>query len=104
MRRWHEDYKIAYREWKKHHSDHVQQNKDRPVGYDKFNRKPGQPACEVECPCDNQVGRFRKIDAFDCGKARCMVCHNHKFWRKEPTRQEEKAKLSFSEQLREFQL
>jgi hypothetical protein len=95
MRRWHQDRKIALREWKKHHRSHVEQNK-----YD--NRKLGRDPYEIDCVCDEQIGRFRKKDAFDCGHSQCVTCHSDKFPKREKHDQELLSELSFKEQLREM--
>jgi hypothetical protein len=59
MRRRHEEQTIARREWRVH----------RRLAHD--NRPTG-------CPCDEQVGRFRKRRGLGCGKARCQLCHFEK--------------------------
>ncbi len=48
------------------------------------------------------LGRFRKKDAFDCGRSKCGICHCDKIMRPGRTRQEEAARLSFREQEREM--
>lgn len=100
MRRWHEDYKIAYREWRKHHKSHIERNKDNQYGfgYDRIGRDP----YEVDCVCDTQVGRFRKKDAWDCGNTRCGICHNDKFPKRIKHEQEILSEISFREQLKDF--
>lgn len=50
---------------------------------------------------DKNAGRCRKTKAFDCGKTRCFLCSSHKVPRRELTRQEMKAELSFREQKEE---
>jgi len=30
--------------------------------------------------CELQAGRFRKKTALDCGKAKCVLCHNEKIF------------------------
>jgi hypothetical protein len=49
-----------------------------------------------------QKGRFRKKHAFDCGNTRCGGCHPDKYPRRKKTRQEKRADLFFTEQLRDF--
>jgi hypothetical protein len=82
MRRYHEEAPRTVREHRKHLRSH------------------GWPKGEVSCPCDKQAGRFRKTDAFDCGKTLCRVCHHEK-WRRngghELTRQEVLAELKQKE-------
>lgn len=94
MKRWHEDWKIAYREWKKHRRIHVEVN-----GY---SNRVGVSAYVVDCECDEQVGRFRKMDAYDCGKRRCWMCHGDKYPKRSKHEHEIKSEDSFGEQLREF--
>ena len=36
---------------------------------------PKQP---VDCICELQAGRLRKLKALDCGRPRCLVCHFEK--------------------------
>lgn len=64
MRRYYEELTITRRQHRTH-----------------MRRLHGWPKKPVTCPCDRQQGRFRKIDAFDCGKTRCSVCHSEKFGR-----------------------
>ena len=96
MKRWHEDYSVAYRQWKIHHKSHVDTNKY-------LSRyRIGKDPYKVDCVCDEQVGRFRKMDAWDCGNPQCGICHSDKFPKRQLTIKEEKANRSFKEQLREF--
>ena len=91
MKRWHDDYFISLREWKKHHRSHVEHNIEYgPVGRDPW---------DVKCPCDKQIGRFRKKDAYDCGNARCYICHSDKLPKRCLTAQEINSLISFKEQL-----
>lgn len=101
MRRWHEDFTVSKREWKKHHRSHVESNKRSPYsfGSDRIGKDP----YEVDCPCDEQIGRFRKKDAWDCGKTQCYICHGDKYPKREKTRQELRSDISFEEQLKEQQ-
>jgi hypothetical protein len=102
MKRWHEEMRITYREWREHWLIHVDANKVRAIGYGFFQREPGSDPEDVECPCDEQPGRFRKRDAYDCGKPGCLICHGDKFPRRKLTKQEMIASLQFEEQLREL--
>ncbi len=102
MKRWHEDWNVTRREWKEHRRFHVESNKERGVGYGPSQREPGSDPRDVDCVCDEQLGRFRKKDAHDCGRAGCQVCHADKFPKREITCQERVAELRFREQLREF--
>ena len=94
MKRWHQDYAKSHKEWKKHRKSHVESNKGR-MPY------PGYDPQEVTCACDNQVGRFRKKKAFDCGNPKCGICHQDKFPKRSPTEQEVMSDLDFKEQLDE---
>ena len=85
MKRWHEDEQIARREWKKHRRMHVEDNKDRS-GY-----RIGVSPYIVDCECDEQVGRFHKKDAWDCGNPHCGVCHSDKYPKRSKHEQEIKA-------------
>jgi hypothetical protein len=100
MKRWHEDYKITLREWKKHRRSHVESNKNYSIGYQ--GKRVGVSAYVVDCECDEQKGRFRKKDAFDCGNPRCNVCHYAKYPKREKHEHEIKSELSFKEQLKEL--
>jgi hypothetical protein len=94
MKRRHEDRKVAYREWKKHRRIHVENNRRR--------NRVGVSAYVVDCECDEQVGRFRKTDAYDCGNRRCWICHGGKYPKRSLEAQEIKSQVSFREQLREL--
>lgn len=99
MKRWHEDYAVIRRQWRRHRRGHVESNKGRSQGDGPGQRRPGSDPADVDCRCDDQPGRFRKRDAHDCGRARCQVCHGYKFPKREPTRQERVADRVFREQL-----
>jgi hypothetical protein len=58
----------------------------------------GWPRLPVTCVCDLQAGRFRKRDAYDCGRPRCGVCHHEK-WPRQQTRAEKLAELRLVEQV-----
>lgn len=94
MKRWYEDWKVTYREWKKHRRMHVEVNR--------YRNRVGVSAYVVDCECDEQVGRFRKTDAYDCGKPRCWMCHGDKYPKRSKHEQEIESDLSFREQLREL--
>ena len=49
-----------------------------------------------------QLGRFRKKDAWDCGRSRCAGCHSDKYPKRTPTRHEEESSRAFREQLAEM--
>jgi hypothetical protein len=90
VRRWHADYPITYREWKKHYLGHVESNLN-------FAREVGKDPHDIDCDCDVQRGRFRKKRAFDCGKTRCRLCHADKYPRRQKARQEVLAELKLQE-------
>ena len=90
MKRWHEEFHITYREWKKHYLSHVQSNID-------GSREPGKDPYEVDCVCDVQKGRFRKSDAWDCGHTRCYLCHSDKYPKRNKSYQEICADLKLKE-------
>lgn len=92
MKRWHEDYPRALREWKRHYREHVESNVF-------FGREVGEDPYEIECVCDAQQGRFRKRRAFGCGNTRCQLCHGDKYPRREKTRQELLAEMKLREGL-----
>lgn len=96
MKRWHDDYKITLREWKKHRNLHVQYNMT------SASNRIGLSPYEVDCKCDEQKGRFRKIDALDCGHARCYLCHSDKFKKRSKTKKELDFDLKYEESLREL--
>jgi hypothetical protein len=102
MKRWHEELRITYRNWRAHRQIHVEINQSRGVGSGPFQRQPGSDPRTVDCVCDEQAGRFRKQDAHDCGNPRCPICHGEKYPRRTLTRQEILAGLRFQEQLREI--
>lgn len=95
MRRWHEDYRISLREWKKHRKNHVEGNM-------RSSTRIGLDPDEVDCACDEQVGRFRKMDAWDCGVVHCWVCHGNKYPKREKHEHEIRADISFREQMKDF--
>ena len=84
MRRWHEDLHVTRAHWR----EHLKIVHDWP-------RKP------LDCECELQVGRFRKIGGHGCHKARCLLCHRHKIFR-EPTRQEIVTAIALREQVYEL--
>ena len=83
MRRWHQDVRVTL----SHQREHLKVVHDWP-------RRP------LDCPCEVQLGRFRKIGGHGCGKARCLLCRFDKIFQV-PTRAERIARLRFREQLRE---
>lgn len=95
MKRYHDEINITKRNWLKHRRMHIDSN----LNNHKF---PGYDPYEVDCECDNQKGRFRKKDAFDCGNPQCKICHSDKFPKREPTRKEIKSNLDFKEQKKEL--
>lgn len=91
MKRWHQEKSITCRNWKKHKKIHIQSNLDKQ-------KYPGQDPYQVDCVCDDQKGRFRKKDAYDCGKSKCQICHSYKFPKRLPTNKEIKSNWSFKEE------
>jgi hypothetical protein len=84
MKRWHEEVSKYRQQWRKltHRSD---------------------PAIGRVEECGSELGRYRKKHALDCGKARCGVCHYHKFYEKSDRHEfEVRSDDSFREQLREL--
>ncbi len=76
MKRWHEEINIAKRNQK--------------------------VRCKLVNSDDVPLGRYRKRDAYDCGKTQCGLCHNDKFPKRELTRKENLAKFNYKEQLKEL--
>lgn len=95
MKRWHLELSVTTRNWKEHRKIHVESNKT-------WNRSIGQDPYEVDCACDDQIGRFRKKDAYDCGNTRCYICHSDKLPKRQLHEQEQISELSFQEQVAEF--
>lgn len=102
MKRWHEEVNVSRRQWKLHRRMHVERNKNWSIGYRPNQRKPYSDPYEVACDCDDQIGRFRKKDAYDCGHTECFGCHSDKYPKRTPTEQEQMSELSFKEQLKEM--
>lgn len=94
MKRWHQEAGRTYREWRKHYLNHVEMNL---YGGQK---RVGKSPLEVDCVCDGQVGRFRKIKAFDCGNTQCTICHHDKYPSRRKTRREVRSDATFKEALR----
>jgi hypothetical protein len=83
MQRWHRDVRITRRHWR----EHLTLVHDYP-------RRP------LDCVCELQVGRFRKIGGHGCGKARCLLCKADKIFQV-PTHKDRLADLRFAEGLAE---
>ncbi len=73
MKRWHEDYFHSLRHWKRFHS--------------------------LAYKHDLPVGKFRKKKSFDCGNARCYICHSDKYPKRDLTRKEIISSLNHKEQM-----
>lgn|SRR5690348_12368468 len=97
MKRWHDEVVLTTRNWRNHRRMHVESNKNHPGG------RIGISAYEVDCECDEQKGRFRKRDAYDCGNPRCWVCSCGKFPKRKRTHRERQVLRSLREQVRELQ-
>jgi hypothetical protein len=95
MKRWHEEYNVFYRQWKTHRKSHVESNKDMS------RNRIGLSPQVIDCACDEQVGRFRKKDAWDCGNPQCGICHSDKFPKRSLTNREVKSNFSYKEQLKD---
>ena len=54
MKRWHDDYKITLREWKKHRQTHIDSNKSQSA------YRIGKKADEIDCVCDLQIDDLEK--------------------------------------------
>lgn len=97
MKRWQVDRKIALREWRKHHRNHIKLN------IDGSGKRIGKDPLQVDCVCDGQIGRFRKKDAWDCGNPKCQLCHSYKFPKREKTRKELLFEADLKGQLQELE-
>src|SRR5277367_3831569 len=95
MKRWHQEFAIAKRNWQDHQRLHIEENKRNS------DRRIGQDPSVVDCECDEQIGRFRKRDAY-CSKTRCSLCKGHKLPKRTQTAQEIMSELSFAEQLKDL--
>lgn len=71
MKRWHEDIAVMMRQKRRDHLNYVRR----------------------ALP----LGRFRKRDAFDCGKTRCGLCHYEKYVNPKPSLQQQRADLNMRE-------
>ncbi len=94
MQRWHREKHITLREWKRHRRSHVKWNEGR--------NQVGISSLVIECKCDEQIGRFRKHHASDCGNPKCLLCHSYKFPKRQRTQKEIQSELEMKEQLREL--
>jgi hypothetical protein len=95
MKRWHQELAVTKRNWREHRKIHVESNKT-------WQREVGKDPYEVDCACDDQIGRFRKKDAYDCGNTRCYICHSDKLPKRSLHEQEQLADLDFREQIGEL--
>jgi len=91
MKRYHDEKHIALRNWK----DHIMS------AHGDYNITRGKIPPGLDCKCDVQIGRFRKMDGIDCGKTRCYTCHSLKLCG-DKTQQEKIFDLKFSEGLNEY--
>jgi hypothetical protein len=97
MKRWHEEYPRTFREWRKHYLFHVESNIN-------WNRALGADPYEVDCVCDRQKGLFRKRRALSCGRARCQLCHGHKYPKRQTTHGEVLSEVKLKEGIDELTL
>jgi hypothetical protein len=102
MKRWRQDLPVTRKAWHLHRRGHVEFNKRRSQDINAGQLPPGSDPNQVDCPCDNQLGRFRKKDAYDCGRSRCQVCHGYKLPWREKSAKERLADFGFREQIREW--
>lgn len=86
MKRWHQDKKIAERNWKTK----------------LWSLKIGRSDLSFarEFAAEHKIGKFRKTDGFDCGIPGCGVCHRSKVY-KVKTAKNIKEDISYEEQLRD---
>jgi hypothetical protein len=92
MKRWHEEATRTAREWKKHYL--------RQVWMKSFvSGEVGRDPDHLGGIRDTQKGRFRKKHAFDCGNARCHICHSDKYPKREQTKQELLVEIKLREEL-----
>ena len=84
MKRWHEEQHIARR----HQREHLQ-------------RAHSGVGAGAACACDRQVGRFRKRDAHDIGRAPCPLCRS-RCAADATLPRHLRAELSWQDQLQEF--
>lgn len=93
MKRYHQEIARTRREWRKHLQFH-------------YVNGPYIPNVKLEdainCLCDLQPGRFRKIKHNDCGCTRCYRCHEYKYPVRELTPAEIRFEISYLEQLVEL--
>ncbi len=73
-------------------------------GFGRNQKLPGFDPNEVDCACDDSMGRFRKTDAHDCGNSQCWMCHTGKYPARTATRQELASEIRLREQLEELDL
>ncbi len=83
MKRWHED-KARLERQRRLYREHV----------------PEHPDHETEWV--DEIGRYRKKKAMDCGKTHCFICHSDKFPRRCKHEHEIMSDLSFREQLKDM--
>jgi hypothetical protein len=51
---------------------------------------------------ENELGRYRKRHALDCGNPHCGCCHSDKYPKRGLTDQEVRANISYQEQVKEY--
>lgn len=93
MKRYHQEIARTRKEWRKHLNVHYVSVRNIP------NVKLEDT---IDCPCDLQPGRFRKIKNNDCGHTRCYACHEYKYPKRELTPAEIRFEISYLEQLAEL--
>lgn len=95
MRRWHQEKSITLRNWRNLRRLRI----DSAKNYGEVGRDP----YDLKYKEDNQIGRYRKRDAYDCGNTRCYLCHNEKLPKRQKHEQEMIADVDFKEQLKELE-
>jgi len=95
MKRWHEEYARTYTQWRHHYVRHVEQNVEQFTGWDfvVYN-----DPWEIDCPCDEQKGRFRKMKGRGCPILHC-TCQKRYDGK---SKAELIAKLNFKEEMEEL--
>ena len=64
-------------------------------------RMHGWPKTPIDCICELQAGRFRKVKALDCGNPDCLVCHYGKVF-SIPTYKDRLQDLKYKDSLAEY--
>ena len=86
MRRWHEERDLMLRRWR------VEIAKHEYFLWGRYSLAPIPPvSCdEDDCHCYRGPGFLRKRKPYDCGRARCGICHLEKHYPGERRRRDER--------------